>query len=118
LPSLAIAILHAISYLQLQLLLLPLQWPSSLPTSLVFVAIDLFVAIAVCSPATLVAVTVALPPSLSSSPVALIAITITLATIALFVAALIISCTLSSFVVARHPGRVVVDALSPATACL
>jgi hypothetical protein len=53
--------------------------PSSLPASLVFISMTLFVYVAVCSPITLVA----LPPSPSSSPATLIAIIIALATCAL-----------------------------------
>jgi hypothetical protein len=45
----------------------------------------------------------------------LIVVTFALATLAMFVVALIIARTLLSFVVARCHGRVVVDALSPAT---
>jgi hypothetical protein len=48
-----------------------------------------------------------LSPLPSLSPAALIAITITLSTLALFVAAIIIRRTLSSFVVAHRRGRVV-----------
>jgi hypothetical protein len=47
------------------------------------------------------------PPLPSSSPAALMAVTITLATLTLFVAAVIICRTLSLIVVARHRGRVV-----------
>jgi hypothetical protein len=43
----------------------------------------------------------------SSSPTTLISITIALSTLALFVAALVIHRTLSSFVVAHRRGRVV-----------
>jgi hypothetical protein len=46
----------------------------------------------------------------------LIAITIALAALALFVAALIIRRKLLSFVTVHHCGHVVVDALLPATA--
>ncbi len=53
--------------------------PDSLPASLIFVAIALFVYVAVSSPATLVA----LPPLPSFSPATLIAIIIALATLAL-----------------------------------
>ncbi len=59
-----------------------------------------------------------LPPLTSLLPTTLIAITNALAALALFVAALIIRHTLSLFIVARHCGRVVADALLPATACL
>jgi hypothetical protein len=45
----------------------------------------------------------------------LIAVTIALAALFLFVAALIIRRTLLSFVITHHRGRVVVKALSPAT---
>jgi hypothetical protein len=45
-------------------------------------------------------------------------VTIALAALAIFVVALIIARMLSSFVVAHRRGRVVVDALSPATARL
>jgi hypothetical protein len=55
------------------------------------------------------------PPSSSLLPATLIAITIALATLTLFVAAIIIPCTLLSFVIARCRGQVVVAALSPAT---
>jgi hypothetical protein len=59
-------------------------------------------------------------PLPSLLPATLIAITISLATLAIFVAAVIIHCTLSLFVVACHRGCVCVvfDALLPATACL
>jgi hypothetical protein len=46
-------------------------------------------------------------PSPSSSPITLISVTIALSTLALFVAAIVIRRTLSSFVVAHLRGRVV-----------
>ncbi len=55
------------------------------------------------------------PPLPSSSPAALVAVTITLATLTLFVAAVIICRTLSSFVVARCRDRVVACHRSPFT---
>jgi hypothetical protein len=48
-------------------------------------------------------------------PGTLFVVIIALAALAIFVVALIIARTLSSFVIAHHRGRVVVDALSPAT---
>jgi hypothetical protein len=48
-------------------------------------------------------------------PSTLFIVTIALAALAIFVVALIIARTLSLFVVAHRRGRVVVDALSPAT---
>jgi hypothetical protein len=47
-----------------------------------------------------------------------IAVTITLATLALSVTAIIICCTLLLFVIARRRGHAVVDALLPAAAHL
>jgi hypothetical protein len=49
------------------------------------------------------------------SPATLIAVTIAFAALALFVATLIIRCSLSSFLVAQRPGCVVLDVLLPAT---
>jgi hypothetical protein len=51
-------------------------------------------------------------------PTILIAITITLAILALFVAAIIIRSMLLLFVVARRRGQVVINALLPATSHL
>jgi hypothetical protein len=56
-----------------------------------------------------------MPPLPTLSPTTLIAITIAFATLALFVAAVIIHCMLLLFVDARHHGCVVTNALSPAT---
>jgi hypothetical protein len=53
-------------------------------------------------------------PSPSLSPTTLISATIALSTLALFVAAVVICRTLSSFVVAHHHGHVVA---SPALSC-
>jgi hypothetical protein len=47
----------------------------------------------------------------SSSPTTLISFTIALSTLALFVTAIIIRRTLSSFVVAHHRGRVVASSV-------
>jgi hypothetical protein len=55
---------------------------------------------------------------LSLLPGTLFVVTIALAALAIFVVALIIARTLSSFVVPHHRGRVVVDTLSLATARL
>jgi hypothetical protein len=55
------------------------------------------------------------PPLPSSSPTALVAVTIFLATLTLFVAAVIIHRTLLSFVVARRRGRVVACHRPPLT---
>jgi hypothetical protein len=51
------------------------------------------------------------PPLPSSSTGALIAITIALAILALFVTAIIIRCMLLSYVVARRRGRVVASSM-------
>jgi hypothetical protein len=51
-------------------------------------------------------------------PGTLFIVTIVLAALAIFIVALIIVCTLSSFVIAHRRGRVVVNALLPATARL
>jgi hypothetical protein len=67
---------------------------------------------------TFVAITCATIASPSLSHATLIVVTITLTTLALFIAALIICLTLLSFVVACRCGRVVVDALLPATTLL
>ncbi len=57
-------------------------------------------------------------PIFSNNAATLIAVTITLVAIALFVAALIFRCMLLLFVVPHRCGHVVIDALLPATACL
>jgi hypothetical protein len=59
-----------------------------------------------------------MPPLPSLLPGTLFVVTIVLAALTIFVVALIIARTLSSFVVAHRRGRVVVNALSPATARL
>jgi hypothetical protein len=51
-------------------------------------------------------------------PDTLFVVTIALATLAIFIVALIIAPTLSLVVIAHHRGRVVVDALLPAIARL
>jgi hypothetical protein len=51
-------------------------------------------------------------------PANLIVVTIALAVLALFVAALIVRHKLSSFIVARRRGCVIVNTLLPAMACL
>jgi hypothetical protein len=49
-------------------------------------------------------------------PATLIAVAIALATLAIYIAALIICRVLSLFIIARRHGRLVVNALLPATA--
>jgi hypothetical protein len=51
-------------------------------------------------------------------PGTLFVVTIALAALAIFVVALIIACMLSLLVIAHHRGRVVINALLPATARL
>jgi hypothetical protein len=57
-------------------------------------------------------------PLPSYLPATLIAVTITLATLSLFVAAIIICHMLSLFVIACRCSQVVINSLLPATVCL
>jgi hypothetical protein len=123
--------------------LLPLPFPSLLLASLVSVAINHIVHVAITialvagtrlppllpvllplltwsslSHTTIVTIAITLLPLLSLSATTFIAITVALETIALFVASLIICCMLSLFANACRHGCVVINALLLGTASL